>query len=106
MNQPINQLEGKIQTLINKYQELKEKNGRLAEQNRELENTLTDRNKVIQGLETQLLELTKVCNEREEENRSLQEDVEVMKMEIESYETTTKDATGRIDSILSQIEDL
>ncbi len=106
MNQPINQLEGKIQALINKYQELKEKNAKVAEQNRELENTLADRNKVIQGFETQLRELTQVCNDREEENLRLQIEIETMKEKLDSYETTTKDAAGRIDSILSQIEDL
>ncbi len=106
MNQPINQLENKIQALITKYQELKEKNSQLTNQKGELENTLADRNRVIMGLEGQLRELTQLCTQREEENNSLKEDIEVMKMEIESYENTTKDATGRIDSILSQIEDL
>ncbi len=106
MTQPINQLEGKIQTLINKYQELKEINTRAMDHNHELETTLADRNQVIQGLENQLRELTQICTSREEKITRLQEENDAMSEKIEQFEATTKDATGRLDSILSQIEEL
>ncbi len=105
-NQQITGLDGKIQKLINNYTNLKNKYAELLIQKADLEQSNRDlteyklehSEKLRQMEATNDLQRTNIVDLREENSR-IQE-------QLQKYENKTKDALSKIDSILSQIDDI
>ena len=102
----VSPLEEKVQILIDKYKELKEKHNTLINDNERMRN-LNDNNALtIQTLKGRLEELEKELGAQTSRVQDLETLCSEYREKLSNFETVTKTASTKIDDILSQLNQL
>ncbi len=104
--QPVSQLEEKVQILINNYKELKEKNESLNVQVIELTNIKYNNSQTIEELHNTIEKLEIDLSEKNDKIAMIEEKCDEYMNKLSNYENVTKSTSSQIDNILSQLSKL
>ena len=105
-NQPISQLEAKIQLLIDNYKTLKKQHTELQDEAEKLKKQNHNNSGTIESLQLKLAELDKELAEKNKALDALDKKCTQYEEKLANYENVTKTASTRIDDILSQLNQL
>ncbi len=105
-DKPILSLDEKIQKLITKYSEIKEKYVALLNEKNEFIKNDKELKQLYSQNKEKIEDMEKSISQQKDEIEFLRNENRSLRKQLEKYESNTKDALTKLDDVLNQIHEL